>query len=146
MSLYPNTERVALAWLSATFGYPNGLDLPEDNTTWAASGFIQVRTIGGNPGIHFPLRQPVVSVDCWAVDPDGAYPPWNKSLQLAEQIVNACFDGSSKRQVVIGGDYRPAHVQSVYALTEPRRAPSDVADYAHTQFDMALNWVAAASS
>lgn len=146
MSLQPHTERVALAWLSAVVpGYPNGLDLPEDNTAWSASGFVQVHTVGGTPGAHFPLRQPVVSVDCWANNPDDEYPPWNLALQVAEQIVAACYDPASKRQVVIGGAYPPAHVQSAYPLTEPRRVPSDVAAYAHAQFDLAINWVAATS-
>ncbi|HWB38440.1 MAG TPA: hypothetical protein VHA75_20680 [Rugosimonospora sp.] len=143
MSLQPNTELVALAWLTATVGLPDGLDLPEDNTTWAASGFIQVHTVGGTPGVHFPLRQPVVSVDCWAVDSDGEYPPWNRALQMAEQVVAACYDPASKRQVTLPAAYLPAHVQSAYPLTEPRRVPSDVAAYAHAQFDLALNWVAA---
>jgi len=146
VSLRPNTTLVTLAWLSALFDYENGRDLPEDNTTWAASGFVQVRPTGGTPNPHFPLRETVVSVDCWAVDPDGEFPPWNKADQLAEQIVAATYEPTSKRQVVIGGSYLNAHIQSIYPLTEPRPAPSDVAGYAHTQFDLAVDWVAAASS
>jgi hypothetical protein len=143
MSLHPTTDLVTLAWLATLFPDNSGVDLPQENTTWAASGFVQIKTIGGTPGAHFPLRQPVLSVDCWANDPGSDWPPWNKATQLCEQIIAACYLDASKRQVVIGGDYLPAHVQSIYPVSEVRRAPSDVAGYAHTTFDLAVNWVAA---
>lgn len=144
-TLHPTSELVAIAWVNSAIGATGvGLDLPEDSTTWPDRGFVQIRAVGGTPHIHIAQRQPVVSVDCWAAATSGSQrPPWHRATQLAEQIRVATEASDANRQVVIGGDYFDAHIQTVYALTEPRPIPSDVAGYAHVTLDIALYWVPA---
>lgn len=142
-TLNPTSELVAIAWLQAVLGSPVGRDLPEDSADWGDIAFTQVRAVGGSPQIHIPQRQPVISLDFWASNKGSPRPPWNRSAQAAELVWLATQAPDAKRQVVIGGDYRNATIQTIYALTEPRPILSDVAGYAHTQFDMALYWVAA---
>ena len=53
--LIPNTELVAVSWIKGIPGIPVSsvsTTLPSDNTTWSASGFIQVPfVVGGSPDI-----------------------------------------------------------------------------------------------
>lgn len=150
-ALNPTSELVTLAWIVATTGIACDINLPEDNTTWATDGFVTVRVIGGSPLVHLPQRQPVMSIDAWAVQSGSARPPWLKASSLAERIYAATIPASAKRQVDLStvvsapATYLHAHVQSVVALGEPRPIPSDQAGYAHTQFDLQLRWVAAAT-
>jgi len=115
--------------------------LPKDNTSWAASGFVTVRTVGGSPGIHVPLRSPVVTVDTWAVGPNSAKPPWGQASYLAELIDQGCRASDAQRFVTLPTNYPDAKVLSAYLVSEPRRAFGDQGDYAHYVMDMALNWV-----
>jgi hypothetical protein len=152
-TLHPTTELVALAWLAANVpSIPSGLTLPEDITTWP-NGYVVVRTVGGTPQIHIPQREPVVSLDCWAVTPDSSRPPWYEAALLAEQVYGAMRPTAAKQQVdpntvvtITGGNtYLHAHVQTIYALSEPRVVPGDEAAYARYQFDALIRWVEAAS-
>lgn len=150
--IQPVSELVALAWIQAATGISCGLALPEDFTTWATNGFVTVQVVGGSPQVHMPVRQPVVSVDCWAVFSDSPRPPWLQAAQLAEAIYAATVPTAAKRQVdpnavvtPTGNTYAHAHVLSAYAATEPRPVLGDEAGYAHYQMDLHLTWVAAAS-
>jgi hypothetical protein len=142
-TLHPTSELVAVAWLQAVLTTPVGKDLPEDSADWGDLAFTQVQAVGGSPHIHLPQRQPVIALHFWASNKGSPRPPWNRSAQAAELARLATEAPDAKRQVVIGGDYYDATIQTVYALTEPRPIPGDVAGYGHTQFDMALYWVAA---
>lgn len=138
-----NTELVAIAWLGGVTGLTSAMvaaTLPADNTTWAASGFVTVRTVGGAPGIHVPLRQPVVMVDCWAVKPGSSKPPWFQANALAELIDAGCRASTAQRPVTLPTGYPTARVLSAYLVSEPRRAYGDQGDYARYTVDMALNW------
>jgi hypothetical protein len=142
-TLHPTNELVAIAWLEAVLTTPVGKDLPEDSTDWGAVAFTQVQAVGGSPHIHIPQRQPVVALHFWASNKGSPRPPWNRSAQVAEQAWLATQAPDAKRRVVVGGNYFNAAIQTVYALTEPRPIPGDVAGYAHTTFDLYLAWVAA---
>lgn len=144
MTLRANTELVAISWLGGVNGLTPSMvaaTLPADNTTWAASGFVTVRTVGGAPGVHVPLRSPVVTVDCWAVKPGSSKPPWFQANYLAELIDAGCRASDAQRPVTLPTGYPLARVLSTYLVSEPRRAYGDQGDYAHYVMDMALNWV-----
>lgn len=144
MTLRANTELVATAWLGGVQGLAPGMvatQLPTDNTTWAASGFVTVRTSGGSPGLYVPLRSPVVTVDTWAVNPNSSKPPWFAANYLAELIDAGCRASDAQRAVTLPGSYPAARVLTAYLIQEPRRAYGDAGDLAHYVLDMVLNWV-----
>jgi hypothetical protein len=142
-TLRANTELVAMAWLAGVTGLSSAMvaaTLPKDNSSWAASGFVTVRTAGGSPGIHVPMRQPVVTVDTWAVSPSSGKPPWFKANALAELLDVGCRAANAARTVTLPTNYGQARVHSAYLVSEPRRAYGDQGDYARYTTDLALNW------
>lgn len=156
MTLHRATsELVALAWLKGVAGIAPasvGTVLPEDNSTWAASGYVQLVTIvGGSPDIYVPRRQAVAQVDVWAVATDTGTPAWGKARELAELIFADCYrtadgtDGHREVSALMPSGFRGAYVQAAYPTTEPRRIPGDPGSYAHLTFDLSLTWVELAS-
>lgn len=150
MLFLPQNELVAQAWLRDIEGVPDnavGATLPADNSTWAASGFVQYMVVGGSPGVYLPVSNPVMQIDCWATNAGGSSkPPWGKANYLASLIKNAGYGGVNSpsapaREVVLPAEYLNARVMAAYALTEPRRLPNDEARYARYQFDMQFRWV-----
>ncbi|WP_297699638.1 hypothetical protein [Mycobacterium sp.] len=142
--LRANTELVAMAWLAGVTGLTSDMVaavLPKDTTAWAATGFVTVRAVGGAPGIHVPMRQPVVTVDTWAVRPGSAKPPWFLANHLAELVDVGCRAVDASRTVTLPTNYGTARVHSAYLVSEPRRAYGDQGDYARYTTDLALNWV-----
>jgi len=139
-----NTDLVVQGWLAGVPGLSEAMvasTLPSDVTGWAVSGFVQVTTVGGTPDAYVPMREPVVSVDCWAVAPNSSKPPWGKANNLAEHIAAACQDHRGcNRVVILPEGYPPVRVHQAYLLTEPRRIPSDDGAYARYQMDLALHW------
>jgi hypothetical protein len=136
-------ELVAVAWLRGVPGVPaDGVatTLPSDNSTWAASGFVQVTAVGGGPNPHLPVRASVVGVDCWAVNPGSGRPPWGKANSLAEAVRDGTL-GPSGRVVDLAAAGLSARVLEAYLLSEPRRVKGDAASYARYSFDMAMPWV-----
>lgn len=138
------TEKVAVAWLASLPGFNAsmvGTELPSDNSTWAASGFVTVSTVGGSPNIYLPFAAPVVGLQFWAVSPDTGLPPWAMAGELAETVRAGCYDTPN-----IGRTLTPAYcdqqarVMSAYLLAEPRRSYGDVGDYACITVDLALPW------
>ncbi|MFG3051903.1 hypothetical protein ACGFZP_13260 [Kitasatospora sp. NPDC048239] len=140
--LRATTELVTVAWLHDVVGDIVATTLPRDNSTWAASGFVTVATIGGSADPYVPMRSPVVSVDCWAVAPSSGRPPWNKASVLAERIQAACWDHpGTPRLLTLPGNYPQARVLSAYSTYEPRRVPDDEASYARINLGLSVNWV-----
>lgn len=140
--LRATTELVATAWLRGAVGDIVATNLPRDNTTWAASGFVTVATVGGIPNLYVPMRGPVVSVDCWAVSPESGKPPWNKAAFLAEQIQAACLDhDANPRLLTLPAGYPNARVLSAYPAYEARRVPADPASYARFNLGVSMNWI-----
>jgi hypothetical protein len=146
--LLPTAELVAQAWISTIANLPAqvGSTLPPDDTQWASTGFVTVAVVGGNPDPDVPIKTSVMQVDCWAVKPGSNKPPWQQAASCAGQIAAACYDrrlGYFGRPLVIsvnGVDYPGANVMSARAMTEPRRAYGDTADYACYTFDLQLVW------
>ena len=166
--LLPNSELVALAWLAAVPGLSAamvGTTLPRLPATgalpgWVTTGFVTAAVVGGSPDAWMPQAQPVIAVNCWAVNAAGngtpgapinagTKPPWGKAAQLCEQIRAAAYmlnRSGAVRQVALGvAGYAHAAVQSAVLLSEPRRMPSDPASYARFTFDMQLFWFAEAT-
>lgn len=140
--LRATTELVATAWVKGIVGDIVAGALPRDNSTWAASGFVVLATVGGTADMYVPLRTPVVSLDCWAVSPNGNRPPWHKATWLAEQIQAGCYDSeSTPRLLTLPASYPTARVLSAYSTYEARRVPSDEAGYARVNLGIAFNWV-----
>ena len=147
-TLRPTTERGAVAWIGGIQGLSPGMvatQLPKDNTTWAASGFVTVRTVGGAPGMYVPLRQPVVAVDAWAVNPTSNKPPWFQANGLMELIDQGCRVSNAGRWLALPGLYLQARVATAYWVTEPQRVYTDQGGYARYTANLALNWVPAVS-
>lgn len=151
MSLLPNSELVARAWLRVVAGFSAsavGATLPGDPATWATNGFIQVVVVGGATSMDLPMARPVLSVDCWTNNPSSGKPPWGKANQLAEIIRSSCYGGiddpNPTQRVVdmpVSG-YQRAAVFSAYWVSEPRRRPADDARFARMGGDLQLHWVA----
>jgi hypothetical protein len=142
--LVPTTDLVASAWVASIPGLDSsmvGPSLPQDVTKWA-NGFIQVMTVGGTPSLYVPVAQPVVSIDCWAVNPGSTKPPWGKANHLSELVRAATYDHATvQRDLTLPGNYPTARCLSVYPASEPRRIYSDEAAYARFNFDLVFHWI-----
>lgn len=144
--LRPTTELVAVAWTAGLFDEPivsTTLPKPSSDQTisWTDTGFVVVSTVGGTPNWYHPMRDPVVSVDCWAVNPHSAKPPWGKANNLAETILAGCLDVPNiPRLLTLPGDFPSARVLTAYPLGEPQRVRDDQASYARYNFPLALMW------
>lgn len=151
ITLHTPNDMVAVEWIATIPGLTaDGVatQLPSDETTWAAHGFVVVPvTVGGTPHMYAPIRRVVVQVECWATVPGSDRLPWWKANQLAEQIRAGTYDrytfGRALAIQAGGVTYPGASAKSVQMLTEPRRIWSDVGDYAGYTFDLRLDWVQA---
>lgn len=142
LTLRATTEQVAVSWLKGVVGDRVATTLPKDNASWAASGFCTVVTVGGGAQMYVPLREPVVAVDCWAVNPDSQKPPWFKAARLAEAIQAECLAHPTvPRTVILGGGYPNAQVKTAYTAYELRRINDDASSYAHYSLGLSLSWV-----
>lgn len=134
-SLRADPELVAAAWLRTVVGNRVATVLPKpgpDGTlSWADYGFVTLVTAGGTPNLYVPLREPVMGVSCWAVNPGSQKPPWDKAAMLAEAIQAACYDHAAiPRTVTLPDGYPQARVLSAYTTGEHRRIPNDPSSYA----------------
>lgn len=146
MSLPPNTDLVARAWLRLAAA-PARADwrLPAADDAMRADGFVRVVTVGGSPNVYVPLRAPVVAAQCFVaptVDSTGTV-PWMRAAALVERVLAATYDPSlANLRIDLSsvGDYGPARVLTVSAIAEPRRIPDDAGDFARFDLDLALDW------
>jgi hypothetical protein len=145
--LLPNSELVAIAWISSIQGLQvDGVatQLPADEATWNTYGFITVAVIGGNPNPDMNLRKPTFQVDCWANNPGSDKVPWWRANALAEQVRAATYDRVRLHRgvtITAGGKAYPnVIVDAVTMLTEPRRGYGDPGDYARYSLDLQMIW------
>jgi hypothetical protein len=130
--LHATPELVATAWLKTVVGDRVATTLPKDSSSWVDAGFCTLVVAGGTPNLYVPLREPVMGVDCWAVNPGSQKPPWDKAAMLAEAIQAACYDHSAIPQVVdLPAGYPRARVLSAYTTGDYRRVHDDASSYAH---------------
>lgn len=146
VTLYPNTDLVAVEWLRGVANVDSssvGTSLPTDNSSWAASGFLEVSTVGGTPNRDLPLAQPVVRIDAWASNASSKRPPWGKANNLIEAVRAATYDEATiQRALDLPQGYPTTRVLSAYLVSEPRRIEDDPSAYARYTADMQLYWVA----
>ena len=145
-TLRPNTEIVATKWLAGISGLSSSMvatQLPRDTSTWSSTGFVTIAVVGGAPSMYTPLRSPVLSIDCWAINPGSNKPPWYQANQLAEIIDQGCRASNAQRWLTLGGNYMQARVTTAYWVTEPRRIYADGGAAARYSGNLAFNWVAA---
>jgi len=129
MAKRANSELAAIAWLKTVPGLPVnqiGTTLPQDQTTWAETGFIQPIVVGkGSSSKYYGYRSPVVMVHCWAVNPAKQTPPWWKADDLAETIFEHLLkeeNGFENHDLPRPG-YRKIRVLQAWVIEEPKRIP-----------------------
>lgn len=139
-----SAEAVVQAWLATIPGIASsmvGSTLPEDNSTWAASGFITTYIVGGKAGMYMPLRSPKVMLCAYATTPGSSIPPWNLAKDLAEAVVAATYNQSLfGNTLTIPYASQDAVVMTAFPLSEPRRGFGDLGDYAMYTVDIQFNW------
>lgn len=148
----PNSELVCLAWIADVV---NAYDIGEGTTlpgpdpatqvlSWGTAGFVQCLVVGGSVNGLTPLRQPTLSIDCYATNVNGGRPPWGRANAIAEMIVNACRVvnwADTQRPVTLPTTYGKVLVREASAHNEPQRRPNDPANYAHYGFEMQMSWL-----
>jgi len=143
-TLYATTELVTVAYLGVVLSAPSivGLQLPGDQSSWAATGFVQVvAPHAGEPNQYEPIEAPVVAVRCWAVAPGGRRPPWNQAAQLAEKIRRLAFNEyTGAVTVMLPTGYEQAIVDTGSVLSHPARIGGDDSAFACYGLDVRLSW------
>lgn len=145
--LKASTELVGVAWIAGVNGINSsmvGTTVPRDNETWAASGFLQVTSVGGARQPHIPVVEPAVRVHAWAFNKNSTRPPWGKASNLMELLCAGTYADNAIRTVDLPGDFPSARVISTYVIGEPQRVPDDEGSYAHYYADLQMHWVEAA--
>jgi hypothetical protein len=143
--LYPNTELVACAWVGSLPGLTSDMvatQLPDDNSAWAASGFVTLQIVGGSPNLDVPMRSPVLEISAWATRPGSNKPPWGRANNLIEAVLAGTYAQDQNRPTVLPGLFPRASVRAAQAVTEPRRVYADPADYARYAMNVQLWWTA----
>lgn len=141
---HPDSESVAVAWLSAVLPVGVGTSLPRPGTWSPFAGTVEayatVAIVGGAVS-DYGLRSPVVSVGTWAAVPGSDNPQWGAAAALAEIIVAECLAlAPSVRRVRKSSRYAEALVHSVRLAAEPRRIPDPDASAAHFETEFVLLW------
>jgi hypothetical protein len=151
---HANSELAAQAWLKTVPGLPvNQINstLPQDQTSWATTGFIQYMVIGGGMSSkYYGYRSPVVTVHCWATNPSGQNPPWGRACDLAEAIYKELLLDNGRENVTLSVAGAPKiRVLQAWELGEPKRIPwgfpagkgfIDPANTAHYTIDFQMAW------
>lgn len=144
---YAATETVAVAWLKSLGLTAVGTTVPEDHTSWYATGFVQVEKTGTRIDPYLKLRSNVITCHIWAArqDRNAQNPPWGQANQIAELIVDGCFDPSKSAGVALtlpaSVGALPVTVLSAWLIQDPTRAPSDEQFMAHYVLDLQMSWV-----
>lgn len=140
MVAMPSSELVLMYWLKSRPSLPTNsisTTLPKSET-WAASGFIQVSTVGGGSNAYVPRHSPVMSIDTWAVTPNSNRPDWVTASELMENVRWEMYQSDARKAVTITG-YYDVFLSAIYPVGSPRRIPGDSA-YAHLSMDVELYW------
>lgn len=111
--------------------------------TWNDVGFVQPSSVGGAINANVPIRNSVVSLDVWAVNPGSKRPPWGAAYAVAETIIAATYDTEAHDThavVTLPTGYPDARVTGFSVTTEPTRRPADPSDFARVGFEVAITW------
>lgn len=152
-----NSELAARAWLRTVPGIPvNGIggELPQDTSTWAAEGFVQIIVTGaGKSNMYYGYRCPVITAHLWAVNPGKQTPPWWKANQLGENIYKELLkedNGKLHLDLGVPGFTKKVRVYQAWEISEPKKIPwgfpsgqgsfIDPGNTAHYVMDFQLAW------
>jgi hypothetical protein len=139
--IYASPEKVALTWVASLAGIAAAGDqLPTDNSTWSASGYVVGAPAGGGSNIYYPLHEPVFTFQGWACNPDSGMPPWGKARNLIETIRAETYL-HLPRFLTLTGCSQNARVLQTHFVGEPRKVYGDLGDYAAYAVDVQLHWV-----
>jgi hypothetical protein len=140
----PNDELVGVAFLRtlhADLSSAVATRLPTDTASWAAGGFVVVRSMGGPRHLDLPWERPNLQLDVYAVNPDTDDPPWDLAADLAARVVAGADDMTKLHQpLTLRTGYDLARVTG-FRPQRPRRQTGDPAHYAWYQIDAALDWI-----
>lgn len=154
--LLPTTELVVAGWLRLAVPGPGvDTDLPDGNDSAqvaaygavATDGFLRIAPVGGSPDRDVPMRQPVVQIESWYAPRKDrtAKSARHRASQLANRVLNATYDPAFQGQVIdlsTVGQYAPARVHTVTALTEPDEV-DEASDWSRFDVDVLVLWSAA---
>jgi hypothetical protein len=142
-----SSELAVWAWLQSIPGITPAMvstRLPQDQTTWATTGFVRVGPeFGGALHREIPVRSPVMELHVYGTNPGTNQPGWQTASDLAELIIQACYANHNLNNALdmpVPG-YRQARVCGVWPDTDPRRNHNDVADYGHFELDVEFRWI-----
>jgi hypothetical protein len=146
--LLPNTELVARAWLlAAVTGLTGKVATTLPDPPWTDNEFVQIMSVGGTPDPELARFNPAVTVNCYAMVPGSTKPPWGRAAQLAMRIWQATlpvrYSPDPAVELDLPDGYGRAIVQSVSAVSDVRRLPSDPSQYAVYNLDILFSWVPA---
>jgi hypothetical protein len=148
----PTTELVAQGWLRLAVpdagvgdAVPAADDDPAAVQVMRDVGFIRTGAVGGSPNPYVPMRQPVISAECFVAPPTEASRKvrWNRAAHLADRLVMATYDPALMGVVIdlsAIGPYGKARVHTVVALSEPERVEDDEDNYARYDLDLEFLW------
>lgn len=142
----PISDLVARAWLRmAVPGVGVGKAIPAADDTMRANGFIRTTVIPSTANQVVPMRQPVVSAECF-------FPPKvaggtkvraNEAADLANRLWLATFN-TALMGVAVDlsdvGNYEQARVHQVIALQEPSEVPDDPDNFGRYDLDLLILW------
>lgn len=152
---HANSELAVQAWLKTVPGLPVnqiGSTLPQDQTTWGSTGFVQYIITGtGLSNRYYGYRVPVVTTHCWAVNLNGQSPPWGIAADLAESIYKELLvEGNGRENLSLSVAGAPkVRVLQAWVLQEPKRIPwgfpaakgfVDPGNAAHYTIDFQIAW------
>lgn len=151
---HANSELAAIAWLKTVPGLPVnqiGTTLPQDNSTWAASGYVQIIVTGpGRSNKYYGYRAPVITAHCWATNPHKQTPPWGKASDLAEDIYAHLLAENGLENVELRTGFPRVRILQASCVDEPKRIPwgfpsgqgsfVDPANTAHFTVSFQLAW------
>jgi hypothetical protein len=130
--LRANNEMVTIAFLKTIVGDRVATTLPKDVTGWVEQGFVTVDTVGGTPNLYVPLREPVMGVECWAVNAELAETPVEQGVRpgcrpskTPAGTTRPCRAPWSSRT-----GYPVVQVKGAYLAGDTRRIPDDPSSYA----------------
>ena len=145
MAYFPTPEQVAIAWLTGLDTVPAGkvaTTLPGDPATWAADGFVQATSTGGDvPDPELARMEYVVTVDCWANTGNSQKPPWGKAGSLAAGITYAAVLDDQPGLFVFGDGFHSVRLFAVYPVSPVRRIPGDPSGFARYQVDLTFTYI-----
>lgn len=121
--------------------------LPSDNSTWGASGFVVV-SFRGPADFDLPVGRPLVEIEVYAGLKGASRPLWGTANNIYQAIVAAHRDTDAiQRELTLsvrGKSYGKARVMSCYPVEEERKSPTLMnGDYACIYAAWRFHWTTA---